>query len=39
MKICTGIEQKPRFGNPELINNSEVWYQNVLFGGIVYIRR
>jgi len=35
MKICTGIEQKTKLGIPQQFNNSEEWYQNVLFGGSV----
>jgi hypothetical protein len=38
MKILPGIKQKTRFWILEQINNSEEWYQNVLFGGNVCIR-
>jgi hypothetical protein len=33
MKISIGIHQKIASGTPHQINNSEGWYQNVLFGG------
>ena len=39
MKISTGIQLKTTTGIPQQINNSEGWYQNVLFGGSSSKRR
>ena len=36
MKNSTEILQKSRSGISHKINNSEGWYQNVLFGGNIY---
>jgi len=38
LKILTGIKKNPPSENPQQINNTKGWYQNVPFGGSVYKR-